>query len=128
LLARADRGRDLLRAELAQVAQVTQVAVYRQIDQPWMDEYALNELRQGRIDYVTLTSSNIARRFAEIADEGVRRWLGTSTRLVCISPVTAATAEEAGLSVAAVASTYTVEGLIQAIVEANRHPASVPLF
>ena len=60
LLARADRGRELLRDELAAVAEVEQVAVYRR----WTrepDPEMLERLRRGGVDYVTLTSSNIAR-------------------------------------------------------------------
>ena len=36
--------------------------------------------------------------------------------VVCIGPVTADAAREAGMTVAAVADTYTTEGLIEAIV------------
>jgi uroporphyrinogen III methyltransferase / synthase len=37
--------------------------------------------------------------------------------VVCIGPVTAATAEDAGIQVAAVASTHTIDGLVSALVE-----------
>src|SRR5207247_1598299 len=66
LLARADRGRDLLRAELAKLAEVTQVAVYTQTDV--LRAEFLDGLGRGEIDYVLLTSSNIARAFAAALD------------------------------------------------------------
>src|SRR5437899_7352112 len=61
LLARADRGRDLLRDELAKIAEVTQVAVYSQADVLQPGSESLAGLSRGEIDYVLLTSSNIAR-------------------------------------------------------------------
>src|SRR5262249_26220831 len=64
LLARADRGRELLREELGRVAHVDQVAVYSQEDAPVADSAILDLLRNGEIDYITLTSSNIARSLA----------------------------------------------------------------
>src|SRR5262249_35640727 len=59
LLARADRGRDILRDQLSQVAEVEQVAVYAQVDAE-LDPELLLELQRGAVDYITLTSSNIA--------------------------------------------------------------------
>src|SRR5207247_2025474 len=57
LLARADRGRDLLRIELSAVAAVDQVAVYSQIDAIDASSDVFDHLRRGEIDFVTLTSS-----------------------------------------------------------------------
>src|SRR6202034_4381626 len=61
LLARADRGRDILREQLAALCQVEQIAVYAQVDALEADEEVLNALRRGEIEFVTLTSSNIAK-------------------------------------------------------------------
>src|SRR5207302_6335557 len=54
LLARADRGRELLREQLAQVCTVEQVAVYCQVDAVEADEAVLGALRRGEIDDITL--------------------------------------------------------------------------
>ncbi|MCI0463494.1 MAG: uroporphyrinogen-III C-methyltransferase, partial [Gemmataceae bacterium] len=75
LLARADRGRELLRDELARVARVEQVAVYSQVDSVDAGSPVLDCLRRGEIDYVTLTSSNIARALLRTLDEACRRRL-----------------------------------------------------
>ena len=56
LLARADRGRELLRDALARVATVEQVAVYDQVDLMEPDATVLDALRRGEIRYVTLSS------------------------------------------------------------------------
>src|SRR5262249_31600154 len=61
LLARADRGRELLREELAQVADVEQIAVYSQVDAFPAGSPALDAIRRGEVDFITVTSSNIAR-------------------------------------------------------------------
>jgi uroporphyrinogen III methyltransferase/synthase len=118
LLARADRGRELLREELARTARrVEQVAVYRQVDAVDANAPVLDWLRRGEIDYVTLTSSNIARALVRALDEVCRRRLESGeVRLVSISPVTSAAVRELGLPVAAEASEYTAGGLVDALV------------
>jgi uroporphyrinogen III methyltransferase/synthase len=117
LLARADRGRDLLRQELAQVASVEQVAVYSQVDALDAGSEILDCLRRGEIDYITLTSSNIARALARSLDEPCRsRIAAGEVQLVSISPVTSATIRELGWPVAAEATEYTTAGVLEALV------------
>ena len=78
----------------------------------------LDALRRGEIDFVTLTSSNVARAFLRSLDEvGRARLLAGEVRLVSISPVTSAAVAELGYAVAAQAREYTTEGLIQALIE-----------
>jgi len=118
LLARADRGRELLREELAAVAQVEQVAVYSQCDAVDWDAAVLEELKSGHIDYVTLTSSNIARALVRSLDAAALEPLRQGpVRLVTISPVTSAAVRELGLLVAAEAREYTVAGVVAVLLE-----------
>jgi uroporphyrinogen III methyltransferase/synthase len=115
LLARADRGIELLREQLSAVAEVEQVAVYRQVDAVEPGP-ALEALRWGEIDYVTLTSSNIARSLLQALDaETLDRMKGGRPGLVTISPRTSAAVRERGLPVAAEARTYTTEGIVAAL-------------
>ncbi|MCI0459597.1 MAG: uroporphyrinogen-III synthase, partial [Gemmataceae bacterium] len=73
--------------------------------------------RRGEIDYVTLTSSNIARALLRTLDEACRRRLESGeVQLVSISPVTSAAIRELGLPVAAEATEYTMPGLLDALV------------
>jgi uroporphyrinogen III methyltransferase/synthase len=117
LLARADRGRELLREELAAVAVVDQVAVYSQIDALDAGSETLELLRQGQIDYVTVTSSNIARALAKVLDALSRvRIEAGEVQLVSISPVTSAAIRELGLPVAAEAVEYTASGVVAALI------------
>jgi uroporphyrinogen III methyltransferase/synthase len=116
LLARADRGRDVLRQELAKVASVDQVAVYRQIDAVPGDGPVHDAVRRGEIDFVTLTSANVARALLRSLDEiGRARVHSGDMRIVTISPVTSAAVVELGLPVAAEASEYTTDGLLEAL-------------
>ncbi len=117
LLARADRGVELLREQLSAVAMVDQVAVYSQRDASLeASEPALRMMSEGRIDFVTLTSSNIARALIGALDASAQQHIRLGrTALVCISPRTSATVRELGLPVAAEASEYTTEGVLGAV-------------
>jgi uroporphyrinogen III methyltransferase/synthase len=116
LLARADRGREVLRSELAAVAEVEQVAVYSQRDAE-IDPGALAPLREGRIDFVTLTSSNIARALVRALDDEAREQVRVGrVRLATISAVTSTAVRELGLPVAAEAQEATAEGVVQALI------------
>lgn len=121
LLARADRGRELLFDELSRIAIVEQVAVYSQIECRQLDPAVCELLRQGRLDFVTLTSSNIARGFLGLLGEAEREALRKTSRLVTISPVTSAAVRELGFAVAGEAQEYTAEGVVQAVVTQACH-------
>jgi uroporphyrinogen III methyltransferase/synthase len=124
LLARADRGRDVLREQLADVAEVEQITVYSQVDAIDRSSEALELLRRGDIDYVTLTSSNIARSFVRALDEDSLKLIRTgAVKLVSISPVTSAAIRELGLPVAAEARQSTAEDLVQAIIDLTQEPS-----
>ena len=117
LLARADRGRELLREQLAALCQVEQIAVYSQIDTVEMDEEVMNALRRGEIEFVTLTSSNIARSLLTRLDATCKRRIETGEiKLVSISPVTSEEVRTLGFTVAAEALETTEYGVIAAII------------
>src|SRR5262249_49743402 len=73
LLARADRGRDVLPRELSGVAEVRQLAVYSQVDAALQHRPEVDCLRRGEIEFVTLTSPSIARAFLACLDETSRK-------------------------------------------------------
>ena len=76
LLARANRGRDVLRETLAKSCEVTQIAVYSQVDAPVADADLLDHLRRAEFDDITLTSTNIARVLLEALDDTSRAGSG----------------------------------------------------
>jgi len=117
LLARADRGRELLHDQLAEVAEVEQVAVYSQIDAIDTKSEIFDHLRRGEINFVTLTSSNIAKAILRSFDETINgRIHRGDIKLVSISPVTSGVIREMGYPVAVEAREYTTEGMIDALV------------
>jgi uroporphyrinogen III methyltransferase / synthase len=82
----------------------------------------LAAIRAGRIDAMTFTSSSTVRAFLQLAGPDVRRALDR-VLLACIGPVTAETARASGLRVGAVATTYTLAGLVDALRAAlSPHP------
>ncbi len=118
LVARADRGRDVLRFELNKVADVTQIAVYRQTDAVIRDSESLKCLSRGEIDFVLVTSSNIARALAADLNDQAREMIRTGrTKIVTISPVTSAAIQELGWAVAAEAREFTAHGIVQSLLE-----------
>jgi uroporphyrinogen III methyltransferase / synthase len=117
LLARADRGREVLREELAEHCVVDQIAVYAQADAVEVDDEVMNALRRGEIEFVTLTSSNIARSLLNRLDATCKRRIEAGEiKLVTISPVTSAEVRKLGFAVTAEAAQATMEGMIDALI------------
>lgn len=111
LLIRASRGREVLAEQLAAAgASVEQTVVYRSVDTPGANADAAAALAAGRVDWTTATSSAIARSLVRLFGDDLRK-----TKLAAISPLTAGVLTEAGFSPAATATSYTADGLIDAI-------------
>ena len=115
LLARADRGRTILKDVLERVAYVEQVAVYTNADASELPEAVANRLAEGSVDWITLTSSAITERLHSLLPNSTRARVGRSIRLASISPVTSAAATNLGWTVAAEARSFTWEGLVAAL-------------
>jgi uroporphyrinogen III methyltransferase/synthase len=112
LLARASRGREVLAQQLSAAgATVEQIVVYSSSDVQEPDPAAAALLRAGRIDWITVTSSAIARSLVRLFGDDLRR-----AKLASISPITTGTLRELGHLPAAEAAEYTVDGLVAAIV------------
>ncbi|HEY2880781.1 MAG TPA: uroporphyrinogen-III synthase [Pirellulales bacterium] len=111
LLARASRGREVLAETLvAAGGQVEQIVVYRSTDVPQAEPEISAAMRAGKIDWITVTSSAIARSVARMFGDDLRR-----TKIVSISPITSATLRELGFEPAAEAKVYTMDGVVEAI-------------
>ena len=85
------------------------------------DADTLGQLRRGQIDFITLTSSQIARALIGALDEPCRlRIRDGEMGLVTISPRTSEAVRERGLPVAAEAREYTTAGVVAALCELVR--------
>ena len=94
----------MLKDELGRVAQVEQVAVYRNVDAEAIDPVVLGRIAEGRVDWITLTSSAITERLHALLPDEASRRIGRDIRLASLSPVTSATAERLGWPIAAEAT------------------------
>ncbi len=113
LLARASRGRELLAQQLqAAGGGVTQVVVYESQDVTRAAPEVAQQLEAGVVDWITVTSSAIAHSLIALFGDSLHE-----CRLVSISPVTSSTLRESGFTPAAEARTYTMEGVVEAILE-----------
>jgi uroporphyrinogen III methyltransferase/synthase len=111
LLARASRGREVLAERLqAAGAQVEQIVVYQSRDVVAPDAEIAAALAAGHIDWVTVTSSAIARSLVSLFGERLRQ-----SKLMSISPITSQTLGELGYPPAAEAREYTMPGVVQAL-------------
>jgi hydroxymethylbilane synthase len=118
LVARAAEAREILPRRLEEAgATVVVVPAYRTELLP-LDEAIQAALEAGTLDWIFLTASSTARALA--AALGDTKRLSDRIRIAAIGPVTAETARELGLRVDVVADTYTAEGLIEAVVRAER--------
>lgn len=114
LLVRASRGREVLAEMLTEAgAEVEQVVAYQSSDVTTPDPDIAEALADGRIQWVTVTSSAIARSLVALFGDALR-----GAKLVAISPLTASVLEELGYPAAVVADEYTADGVIDAILSA----------
>ncbi|QDU87609.1 Uroporphyrinogen-III C-methyltransferase [Pirellulimonas nuda] len=115
LLIRASRGRETLAEMLCGAGgQVDQVVAYQSNDVVEANPEVLGALLDGQVDWITVTSSAIARSLAAMLGERLRQ-----AKLVAISPLTAEALTQLGYPPKAVASEYTADGVVAAVLAAT---------
>jgi uroporphyrinogen III methyltransferase/synthase len=113
LLVRASRGREVLAEQLTSAgAIVEQVVAYRSIDVTEVDAEILDAIDAGRVDWITVTSSAIARSLVNLLGERLRK-----CKLATISPLTTEALREQGYDAVVEAREYTMAGIVAVIVE-----------
>ena len=120
LVIRPDHLRDVVGEDLARRgAAVTDLVAYRTAAAP-SDSPAAQELYRllldGKVDAVTFTNPTAVARFASLIGEEQAADLLNTTVVATIGPVTAAAARELGIKTPLVARTYTVDGLVDALI------------
>lgn len=129
LLARAAEARKILVTELQQAgALVDEVPAYFTHQATSDDEQGREVwhlLEQGQLDILTFTSSSTVRNFVawlESIEHTEHREKHENIRfhlpiIACIGPITSQTARELGLHVDIEAKTFTIDGLVEAILQ-----------
>ena len=92
---------------------VEQVVAYQSDDVTAPDDEIASRLRSGKFDWVTVTSSAIARSLVALFGDDLR-----AARLASISPITSQTLRDVGLEPAVEAKEYTMAGVADAIAQA----------
>ena len=116
LLPRAAGARQVLPQGLAEMgAEVVEVALYRSEPDPDQDPETLASLTEHPPDLVTFTSSSAVRGLRVVVSRETFGAICRSAPAVVIGPVTAQAAREAGFTVAAEASSYTIPALVEAV-------------
>jgi uroporphyrinogen III methyltransferase/synthase len=121
LVIRPDHLRDIVGEDLARRgAIVTDLVAYRTAAAS-PDSQAAQELYRllldGKVDAVTFTNPTAVARFASLIGEEQASDLLNTTVVATIGPVTAAAATELGIKDPLIADTYTVDGLVEALIE-----------
>ncbi len=115
LLARASRGREVLAERLSEAgATVEQVVVYQSQDVSTVADAIMERLAAGDVDWVTVTSSAIARSLRALLGDHL-----ATVRLASISPITSEVLRELGLKPTVEAASYTMKGIVDAIVQGS---------
>ncbi len=111
LLVRASRGREVLAESLIRAgATVDQVVVYESTDVREVDPEIADAMANQQIDWITVTSSAIARSLVSLFGSALGH-----VRLASISPITSAALRESGFEPAVEADVFTMEGLVTAM-------------
>jgi uroporphyrinogen III methyltransferase/synthase len=117
LLARADIASEELSAGLKESnIEFKDLTVYKTTLEASEKEEIIDLLEGNNVDFITFTSSSTVSSFVTIlGHENINKLKGT--KVVCIGPVTRETAEKHGLEVAAMADVYTIDGIVNKLVE-----------
>jgi uroporphyrinogen III methyltransferase/synthase len=124
LLARANRGRQILPERLVKLCAVEEVAVYEQHDATRLPSLVEQRLVARSIDWITVTSSAIAERLSALFPLVARDGVGIKPRLASLSPVTSETVRNLGWPVDVEAAVPTWQALVEAIVRDVGRPGA----
>lgn len=118
LIPKAEKTRDTLGQSLAKICKVEEVVVYHNVLDASPKEMLLEKIAQGKIDYVTFTSSSTVTNLLELLGAEQVEALN-QLKLISIGEVTSKTMTEAGLKVYAEPEQYTIDEMIECIVKDN---------
>ena len=115
LIPRATVAREVLPEKLrAMGGQIDVAPAYQTILPSLKSDTLAKRLQSGDIQVLTFTSSSTVKNFLALTGESLIPEI-KKTRIACIGPITAKTAEDAGLTVDIIPKEYTVSSLLDAI-------------
>ena len=116
LIPRAAKARDVLPEGLKKLgASVDVVATYQTVNSGRKKEELAELISDNKVDVITFTSSSTVTNFVEIMGRDFK--LPAHVDIACIGPVTADTAKKAGFRINISQEEYTMEGLVQSLVD-----------
>lgn len=119
LLARGNLGRNVLNVQLTKKgAYVDDVTLYKTV----APKDALHEMervvkRNPDIHIATFTSSSTVSHYASIVTELKKKGIHFNPRIACIGPIAEQTAKDLGLVVHVVPPVYTIESLVEHVIQ-----------
>ena len=123
LIPRACRARDILPENLKKQGAAVDVATtYQTINSGRKKDELAKLIDAGEVDIITFTSSSTVTNFVEIM--GADYALPPNIKIACIGPVTAATAKKAGFQIDISREEYTMEGLVQSLINGVQESSS----
>jgi len=123
LIPRAAKARDVLPEGLKKFgASVDVVAAYQTVNSGKKKEDLAVLISDNKVDVLTFTSSSTVTNFVEIMGRDFP--LPAHVDVACIGPVTADTAKKAGFKIDISHEEYTMEGLVQSLVEHVKNKSS----
>lgn len=115
LIVRASRGRDSLATPLQDAGfRIHEVIAYEHRDVQEADPACIQQLADHGVDWVTVTSTATAQQLTQLIGDYLEH-----ARFAAISPRTAEALRQLGWRVDAVAEPYTMDGLVQAVLQAE---------
>lgn len=116
LLPRAQGARSILPETLGEWGlKVDEIQLYQAALSSGNNPLLAEEIKSGQIDYLTFTSSSTVSNFIEMMGKDIP--INSPVKVACIGPITADKAREMGFSVDVVAGQYTIDGLLEAIIQ-----------
>jgi uroporphyrinogen III methyltransferase/synthase len=118
LLPRAKEARPILPQELRKMgAKVTEVAAYETIKAVVQSDDLIQLLNDKRVDMITFTSSSTVKNFKALLQAKEGAVLLEDVTIASIGPITSDTAKELGFDVHITAKSFTIPGLVEAILQ-----------
>ena len=118
LLPRAAAARPILPKELKKMgAEVEEIPAYETLKVTESTDDLVQQLQDRRIDLITFTSSSTVKNFKALLPSENFKKLIQGVTIASIGPITTDTASELGFEVHITADSYTIPGLVDAILQ-----------